>query len=221
MKKDEELVACIHRTDFFSKVIPYFSGFKGLPGIFSSVFINNIQGSVVYSFRRDCEKNPNYKQIIPYCLLCCDGKFFVMHRKDAGGEKRLHGRSSLGVGGHMNPIPEIASVKTLIAENIIREITEEVAITDVAGKETRFDFPKLVGLLNDDDNEVGAVHLGVFFILNLPADGTIVKVRETDQLAGKFMSLPEIQDLPNLEPWSEIIVTQYLLKTYKRSSWSK
>ncbi len=33
-------------------------------------------------------------------------RVFLMHRTDAGGDPRLHGKASIGVGGHLNPVDE-------------------------------------------------------------------------------------------------------------------
>ena len=43
------------------------------------------------------------KQLISYCLLENEkGEILVYERLSGGGEERLHGQSSIGVGGHMN-----------------------------------------------------------------------------------------------------------------------
>ena len=43
-----------------------------------------------------------------------------------------------------------------------------------------------IGVLNDDDNAVGAVHLGLVFVAQ--ADGRPVAIRERDKLEGRFAS---------------------------------
>ncbi len=53
--------------------------------------------------RREAEQDPGHKQIIPYLVLRDGPRLFVIHRTRAGGDARLHGRYSIGVGGHLNP----------------------------------------------------------------------------------------------------------------------
>ena len=97
-----------------------------------------------------------------------------MHRTDAGGDARLHGKASIGVGGHLNPVDD---GEDALMAGLRREWHEELE-TDW---EPEFE---LVGLLNDDSNPVGAVHLGVVFVVE--AAGRPVRVREHDKLVGAF-----------------------------------
>src|SRR5216117_3004275 len=50
--------------------------------------------------RSQMESDPNFKQIIPYCVLCSKGAVFRYTRGKKMGEKRLHALESIGVGGH-------------------------------------------------------------------------------------------------------------------------
>ena len=67
----------------------------------------------------------------------------------------------------------------------------------------------LVGLLNDDSNPVGAVHLGVVF--SVEASGRPVAVRETDKLVGRFATDGELSDaFPRMETWSQLVAAELL-----------
>ena len=56
--------------------------------------------------RGDMEEDPAYKQLIGYVIITSDnGKTLVYKRLNGGGEARLHGMLSIGVGGHMNDVP--------------------------------------------------------------------------------------------------------------------
>src|SRR5271155_4927286 len=58
--------------------------------------------NLVYLARSDAEQNRGYKQLIPYALLICNGKILRYQRGKLGGEKRLHGLYSVGIGGHIS-----------------------------------------------------------------------------------------------------------------------
>ena len=116
-----------------------------------------------------------------------------MHRTDAGGDARLHGKASIGVGGHLNPVDD--GDDPLMA-GLRREWDEEL----VADWEPEF---TLVGLLNDDSNRVGAVHLGVVF--SVQADERPVDVRERDKLVGGFAGAEALAaSWERLETWSQL-----------------
>ena len=50
------------------------------------------------------EEDPGYKQLIPYVILWQGPQIYLMERTAAGGDSRLHGKASIGVGGHVNPM---------------------------------------------------------------------------------------------------------------------
>ena len=51
----------------------------------------------------EMERDPSFKQVIPYLVLRDGERYFLMRRTAAGGDARLHDRYSIGVGGHLNP----------------------------------------------------------------------------------------------------------------------
>jgi predicted NUDIX family phosphoesterase len=151
--------------------------------------------------RGDAEENPNYKQPIPYVTIKRGNQVFSYKRLTGGGETRLHNQISLGVGGHLNNV-EGLDFFGVLADGLQRELEEELFINKDKLSLTT------VGLINDDENEVGKVHIGMLVIGELPEDEE-VSVRETDQLLGEWIDVedlnkPEIFD--NLETWSQFVV---------------
>lgn len=143
--------------------------------------------------RPEMETDPAYKQIIPYVLVTRGAEAFVMQRLKKGGEQRLHGLLSLGVGGHINPVDEAGG--SALTAGLRREVDEEVALERAVSLTP-------LGVINNDRDEVGCVHLG--FLFRLEAEGTVT-VRETEKLSGSFMpiaALPALRD--KMEGWSQI-----------------
>lgn len=152
-----------------------------------------------YLDRSAAEDDPSHKQLIPYVMVRDGERVFLMHRTDAGGDPRLHGKASIGVGGHLNPVDE--GEDPLLA-GLRREWDEELE----TGWDPEF---RLVGLLNDDSNPVGAVHLGVVFTVE--AAGRPVAVREREKLVGAFASAAEIEaSRDRLETWSRLVAEALL-----------
>jgi predicted NUDIX family phosphoesterase len=164
--------------------------------------------------RAYAERTPSLKQVIPYSIIVCDERVLLFQRLATGGEKRLHGKMSIGIGGHINPQDleehghhdtgrspsDTKSSRSPIAAGTRREIAEEL---DVRGNFT----VQSVGLLNDDSNPVGAVHVGVVQVVYV--DGS-VEIRERDQLEGRLVACEELQTLlargANFETWSKLLV---------------
>lgn len=159
-----------------------------------------------YLERDTAESDPTSKQLIPYVVVRNGSSVFLTHRTDAGGDARLHGKASIGVGGHLNPVDR---GEDALMAGLRREWVEELE-TDWEP-----DFV-LVGLLNDDSNPVGAVHLGVVF--RVEAAGRGVAVREHDKLVGAFADpamLAESWD--RLETWSRLVAAELGLVTRSSS----
>jgi predicted NUDIX family phosphoesterase len=152
-----------------------------------------VQVRGTYLARPIAEADPSHKQLIPYVVVRQGSLVFLMERSSAGGDPRLHGKASIGVGGHLNPVDHGDDP---LMDGLRREWSEEL----VADFRPEF---RLVGFLNDDSNPVGAVHLGVVFTVE--ADGHAVAVREHEKLAGRFASPDAVLAAwERLETWSQL-----------------
>jgi predicted NUDIX family phosphoesterase len=142
--------------------------------------------------RAAMESDPRFKQVIPYLVLRDRGRYFLMRRTRAGGDERLHDRCSIGIGGHLNPGDRD------LAGGLLREWSEEIAADFVP------EF-RLLGLLNDDETEVGRVHLGVVYLAD--AAGRPVRIRETHKLEGDFAEPAAVRAVyEQLETWSRLVL---------------
>ena len=147
-----------------------------------------------YLDRPAAETDASFKQLIPYVVIRDGPGVFLMRRTEAGGDARLHGKASIGVGGHLNPVDH--GEDALLA-GLQREWDEELEA------DWQPDF-RLVGLLNDDTNPVGSVHLGVVFTVD--AAGRPVAVRERDKLSGAIVGSGEmVASWERLETWSRLV----------------
>ena len=155
--------------------------------------------------RGDMEEDMTYLQPIPYTVIKQGDKYFTYTRLEGGGESRLHGKSSIGVGGHQNSVEYAWNFEHLLAVNNSRELEEEVFIRDENGEEIDFHYELtkdsvITGLMYNQKTEVDSLHLGVLNIISIPEDWT-VEPKETDTLEGKFLTKQEIQEL-DLENWT-------------------
>lgn len=150
------------------------------------------------------ERNFAFKQPIPYIIIAKGDKFYATERLEGAGESRLHGKLSMGIGGHMNPIKGLNTFKELLHENTVRELNEELSVDD-AGESLNI---VMGGLLNDDSNEVGQVHLALLGKIQL-TENQNVEVKEVEQLKGNWYTLDELlspEVFPRIESWGKIVV---------------
>jgi len=195
-----EFVWVVKRDALFDDRYPH--GFLSLAAHDTEVarYVERARSDGFFVERRFAEEDPSLQQIIPYVIMRRGDEILLLRRSKAGGDARLHDKLSIGVGGHVNP-PD-AEHDDLIGACARREIDEEVEVTG------EFSITP-IGAINDDSNPVGAVHFGLVFEAQLPADGD-VRVRETELLEARWTRLDELLRLDadadaNLETWSGLI----------------
>ena len=177
-----------------AKLAKYISGKTGLLTEGRDEMLDIIINEHEFIDRPAAEEDPSYKQIIPYVVLTQKAQVFTTRRLNKGGESRLHGKLSIGVGGHINPVDE-TDRRSVLMKGLERELEEEVYIQHRGQLVPR-------GFINDDGNGVGAVHLGLCFSMEVEGD---VSVRETEKLSGAWTSLQELRaEYDNMETWSQI-----------------
>jgi predicted NUDIX family phosphoesterase len=149
--------------------------------------------------RPKAEENPELKQIIPYSIITRgDKSILLVRRLSMQNEKRLHGKYSVGIGGHINPSVGATS-KDPITLGLEQELNEELEISGPINY-------SIVGYINDDSNLVGQVHFGlVHKVIVLPE--TSIAIREKDLMEGRFVSQQELTSFAQqMETWSQFLV---------------
>ena len=151
-----------------------------------------------FKLRSKMETNPDFKQLIPYVIMSCNGKYLTYLRGKRAGEKRLVGNRSIGIGGHINLIDDMSLLgfRDTYLNAVKREVEEEVnfgtGYTD-----------RIVALLNDDTNEVGQVHLGIVHLWALDTEDVSRREQMIKQLT--FMSMDELMAVRDeMETWSQL-----------------
>jgi predicted NUDIX family phosphoesterase len=175
----------------------HFQGFSGDIGKYLTGILDPRHTS--YRPRPEMENDPSFKQLIPYVIfrhLDASGRtnLFQYTRGKGQGEARLHTKRSVGVGGHISA--DDATAASAYEEGMRRELAEEVVI----------DTPytsRRVGLINDDETDVGRVHLGVVHIFDV--ERPAVRPREDEIIEAGFRPVEELlADLSRFETWSQI-----------------
>jgi predicted NUDIX family phosphoesterase len=201
--KTMEHILVIRRDDVFGGAWP--QGFvparTGVAEEVLAAFARN-----AFAVPRDAaERTPAWKQPIPYCTIVRQTQVFCVERLPRQGEERLHGRLSIGLGGHIDPL-DGGHEGGAIRGALHRELREEVCLLPHG---SAWPAPHFLGLLNDDASEVGRVHFGVVFAVAL-SDQADLQIVESSKMRGGFRHLAAWgdpwQDLHRLESWSRILL---------------
>jgi len=188
----DEMILVVKRDDLFSQENPAWTGLKEVD---FEAYLSLIQNKKQFLPRSNMEIDPAYKQIIPYLIFAHNDHYFLMQRTNVSGEKRLHNKFTLGIGGH---IREEDMEHNSIFEWARREFHEEVNFHD--------DFTiEPLGVINDDSNPVGQVHIGFVFLIK----GSTSTITVNEELkSGQLVPLHECKALgETLESWSQFVVS--------------
>ena len=183
-------------TELFHR-LGYFQGFSADTERYLEELLSPEHTS--YRSRDKMEQDPSYKQLIPYVIFLhvdAAGRphVFAYTRGNGQGEQRLHRKRSIGIGGHISS-DDSAEINPY-DEGLRRELAEEVEI------ETPY-RERCVGLINDDETEVGRVHLGVVHVFEV--EHPAVRPRESEIIEAGFRPVSELlANLDGFESWSRI-----------------
>lgn len=197
-KMDQSIMVVETNTLLGSK---YFTGFL-------SSHEHDYEASILkhlkYMRRGDAEIDPTHKQPIAYCMIINqDKKVYAYQRskKDANyGEKRLQGKWSWGIGGHIEEVDNEGD-KNPIYESMLRELEEEIHID---GEVLNI---KALGYINYDDDEVSKVHFGILYMIE--TDAETITPNDGEIANGEFRSIEELEEICNndeydVESWSRV-----------------
>jgi len=173
--KSEQIIMVVPREDLFENNEHYFEGFRHAD---VKDFETNILQNHIWMKRGIAEEDPNHKQPIAYCLIVNpqQKKVFAFQRglKDEHyGEKRLQGKHSWGVGGHIEQFDTAEG--NPIYNSMLREIEEEIECNGSME-------PKVLGYINSDQDDVSKVHFGVLYLIE--TDAVDVRPRDNEMAAG-------------------------------------
>ena len=162
--------------------------------------------------RLTAEEDFLYKQLIPYQVFSSRGKIFVYIRGGGVGEKRLAGRLSIGVGGHINSNDAVAGL--LVIEQyyraLFREREEELDCSEDL-------VPRFIGWINDDSDPVGQVHLGAVHLCEVSAVSAIAIKEGGEDIRGDgWWTIDEIMTAKEqFEKWSILALSLVQSRVYR------
>lgn len=191
----------------------YFEGHQDIKEYnYEELILNNYQ----YFLRSEIEHDKKYKQPIGYLIIVNHEQKTIFSYQRASKdneykEKRLQGRWSWGIGGHIEKNDlEFSANNNPIKISTARELEEET------GLKIDPDNLKNLGYINNDTDDIGSVHFGVLYIIEtelLQLSSSSLEIKN-----GQFRSIQKLLEMIKsndyqVEEWSRIsldLIKQYL-----------
>jgi len=159
------------------------------------------------------EEDNSTLQIIPYVLIYDrHTKEIFSYQRKGGGEKRLEGKYSIGIGGHINDEDKFDEQQIswdTVFNGAVREVCEEIVVEEENVKTSLHEIGIVFtpsddgGKINKPGPLVGEVHIGIIY--GLPVEHE-VSVNETELVNATFVKYP--QNASKYEKWSQLILSK-------------
>lgn len=205
---EKELIMYVERARLFGK--DYFEGFSPVEGVdFRTRMLENGEfgkrGSAESGIGLEADNSK--KQPIGYLVFVNPKEklIFAYQRasdKEKYAETRLHGKYSIGVGGHVRPSDKEGNPADPIFASLIREVHKEEVKC-----EGQYGAPKLLGYINDDTfSPVDSVHVGLLYVIE--TTGNVVP-KDEELKEGHMMPFSEFRRIMSdpqhkVERWTQI-----------------
>lgn len=205
MSKKEEILVVPKRALLHNA---YFNGFCPLS---DGNYQRRILDNMMYMQRDKAESNPAFKQPTSYVVLVNDAQEIFAYQRSTKAsykEKRLQGKWSCGLGGH---IERHDGRKDPLRDSALREVFEETR------RRVKKENLQTLGFINDDSNDVGKVHFGVVHVYDIGR--AKLRLLKAEIPSGRFIRPSELERMcispkHDVESWSRIIIKP--LKAYCR-----
>lgn len=167
-------------------------------------------------------------QVIPYTVLVARGPawetpslrgpeaatVFAFRRPATGGDPRLAGKGSIGIGGHVNPVAGMGKLMApgrplewnlaswAVRQELIREVFDEAGLALGGNVE-----PQLLGLVYDGRNDVGQRHLGIVCAAVVDPAAVVPNRAEVEPIGWLTpATLASLRPAAMWESWSALLV---------------
>lgn len=135
-------------------------------------------------------------QILPYIFVKCGDEYLTYARR--GSETRLHGKRSMGFGGHIELSDLDDTPRWCIHATAERELKEELGLDE--------DIKLTDEYIYSDYDKVSQVHIGAIGFIEL-GDKSLIKPDELEILNPVWQTIADIRArIDGYERWSQILV---------------
>jgi|GEM_PF-672860 len=148
--------------------------------------------------RAEVEYDESVLQAIPYLVLQnAAGDLWAYRRR--GGDRRVEGRMSCGIGGHVEREDAAASAEATLLNALNREMAEELGLPVAT-----LPVARPLALIYEHHSAIGRVHLGVLYAARWTAASEPSPPPHEALDGVGFMPARNIADDPRFELWSRL-----------------
>jgi len=192
---------------------------------FNAKLLDYINNNLVVVDRATAEEDLRYKQLVVYILIRSGELYASYRRTSKTGESRLKNNYSIGFGGHVSsedgqqtalwdfprPIGDVSLDRdrpsgeprliSILSNAMWRELMEEIKINPKHVENT-----ELIQFINDDTTDVGQVHFGIIWLIDLNKPQIKLKgERGIGEL--EFLSINDMSKyIDRYERWSRFLI---------------
>lgn len=167
--------------------------------------------------RANCETDETLLQVIPYITIydTTSKDIFIYSRGKASAERRLSGKCSIGLGGHMEVDPTGKDILSVIASEAARELEEEIGLPADDSLNCLIHNTLLTGkygIMYNNRTEVDRVHIAVAFFIPVDSHYIMSLRHEVDVVTkSRWMSIKEIYEANlkgefEIEHWTRMVL---------------
>ena len=170
--------------------------------------LQEIESSYSWLDRPDAECSTNLVQAIPCAFIRDDEGRYCALRRVKNARIDISKKLSLIVGGHIDDPQASDSFHTLVSNNLVRELEEEVGIPPNRSQ----GYPRPVGIIVDNSSIDASRHIA--FVHEMTAEHVKPKAPEEfsnrSKFSGEFMGASDITARRNeFDPWSKLLIEEY------------
>lgn len=220
--KDKEMVMAF-RNEVFTSFLPPKgeSTFVPVTECRFTEFWETFRSSERWLPRLTAENSLHFRHAATYCVVRTPDreKTLIYSRGKGGDESRLNELQSVGVGGHVssNDIDEnyVTNPELFMRNVVLRELNEELMDALLQNLTLMASVPEYAGMILDDSNDVGRVHVGLVYECLVPGDVAERLVERpysgiTHARMVPTASLRDAGTFSTLESWSKVLVRKAL-----------
>ena len=145
------------------------------------------------------EESSKTPQILGYVAIeVCDDVYLGYQR--GGSELRLSANTSIGFGGHINPVDAAWTLEETVLTGLARELEEEIGFYNIP-----LELYEYKGVIIDTD-DVGKVHVGVAYVIEQSVMREVADYASDCELKDLlFIDVRTPAEYDKLEGWSQLL----------------
>ena len=169
--------------------------------------MGKISASCDWSPRPSAEQSSDLVQLISCAIVRDSNGNYSISRRIGTTRKDLHWKLTLLYGGHVERVEHGLELIDLLQENMLRELQEEISVTEV-------DEIEIVGTVNDLTDLTSSRHIAVVFDVSISSEVSIRAAEEFSlgsEYCGEFLDSAVLASLEHrFDPWSRLLFHNWI-----------